>query len=342
MKKIISLLFVLLSCKCFTQNLGGNTVFNFLAQPFSPQVSALGGLNISNISNDVSLVSQNPALLRENMNGQINTAFNSFLAGIKNYSLTGAWRNEKAGANFALGVNYFNYGSITQTDAAGNILGEFKPNDYVLQFTVSKKYLDKWFYGANIKFAVSNYGLYKSSAVAADIGVNYYDADNHFQAGITFKNIGTQLKAYEGASKEELPFDLEIGVTKRLKNAPLQFSLTAHHLQAFNIYYNDTAFNASQGDDSYLSNKFTLQKIFSHLIFSTQLFIGEKLEVTAGYNFLRRFDLNAYNIANGLNGFTFGVGALFSKLHIRYAMGFYQKNLFHQFGLNFNLTGSDL
>lgn len=343
MKYFVFLLtcFILLE-KSFSQNLGGNTVFNFLSQPYAPQISALGGLNISNISNDVALITQNPALLRDNMHGQLNTSFNSFLAGIKNYSLSGAWHAEKSNTNFGFGINYFNYGSLTQTDAAGNVLGEFKPNDYVVQFTTSKKYLNKWFYGATLKFAMSNYGLYKSSAVAMDIGFSYYDEENKLQAALTFKNIGTQLKAYDGASKEELPFDLELGITKRLQHAPIQFSLTAHHLQAFNIYYNDTTFNASQGDDSYLSNKFTLQKICSHLIFSTQLFIGEKLEVTAGYNFLRRYDLNVYNIANGLNGFTFGVGALLSKLHIRYATGFYQKNLFHQFSLNFNLKGTEL
>jgi hypothetical protein len=42
---------------------------------------------------------------------------------------------------------------------------------------------------------------------------------------------------------EELPFDPTFGITKKLKNAPLSFSFTAHHLHQFDIRYNDTVFN---------------------------------------------------------------------------------------------------
>jgi len=266
MKKIIVLFFLIATHYAIAQQLGGNTVFNFLSQPNTAQVSALGGINISNIGKDAGMVFQNPALLRTEMHQQVNASFNNFYAGIKNYSLTTALYAPKPNMNIALGINYFNYGATTQTDASGNIYGEFKPNDYVVQISASKKYLERWWYGATLKFAASNYGQYKSNGVALDVGLTYYDSTNSFQASVVFKNIGTQLKKYDGANKEELPFDLQIGVTKRLLKAPLQFSLTAHHLQAFNIYYNDTAFNASQGNDSYVNSQFTLQKIFSHLV----------------------------------------------------------------------------
>ncbi|MEY2900921.1 MAG: hypothetical protein RLY89_27, partial [Bacteroidota bacterium] len=57
---------------------------------------------------------------------------------------------------------------------------------------------------------------------------------------------------------------------------------------------------------------------------------------------LRRQSLNAYNLTNGLNGFTLGVGLLLDKLHMHYATGFYQQNLFHQVSLNFNFRGDPL
>ncbi|MHA4874898.1 hypothetical protein, partial [Enterococcus faecium] len=96
----------------------------------------------------------------------------------------------------------------TQTDASGNIYGEFKPNDYVIQVSASKKYLERWWYGATLKFVSSNYGQYRSNGVALDLGVTYYDSTKFFQASVVFRNIGTQLKKYDGANKEELPFDL--------------------------------------------------------------------------------------------------------------------------------------
>ena len=89
------------------------------------------------------------------------------------------------------------------------------------------------------------------------------------------------------------------GISKKLAKAPIQFSLTAHHLQKFDILYNDTLYKATEGDDSYKQKKYTLEKIFSHLVFSAQFFIQQKVELTLGYNFLRRNDLNIYNTANG-------------------------------------------
>lgn len=342
MRKIIILIFFFfLSISSKAQTLGGNTIFNFLNQSNTAQLSALGGINISNIGNDVGMSFQNPALLRPQMHQQVNTSFNDFFAGIKNYCLNTAFYLEKTNTNLAVGVNYFDYGIITQTDAAGNILGIFHPNDYVAQISASKQYKEHWWYGATFKFMSSNYAQYKSNGIAFDIGIAYYDSTNLFQASMAVKNVGTQLKTYDGSNtKQELPFDLELGITKRLQLAPIQFSLTAHHLQAFNIYYNDSTFNIAEGmDNNGISG---LQKIVNHLIFSTQFFVSNKIEVTAGYNFLRRNDLNVYSVANGLNGFTMGVGVLLKKLHIRYATGFYQQNMFHQFSLNFIWKGNDL
>lgn len=318
------------------QTLGGNAVFNFLSQSNSAQLSALGGVNVSAIGNDVGMAFHNPALLRDGMHQQLSASFNSFLAGIRNYSLTTAFHAEDMQTNFAVGANFFDYGNITQTDASGLILGTFRPVDYVVQVMASRQYHERFRYGATLKYINSNYGQYRSSGLALDLGLSYYDSANQLQVSVVVKNMGTQLATYDGSNrKEELPFDLQAGVTKRLENAPFQFSLTAHHLQAFNTYYNDTSFRASEGENGYAKNT-TVQKIFSHLVLSAQVFLSDKLEIDAGYNFQRRQDLNAFNVTSGLNGFTFGTAVLLKKLQIRYAAGFYQSNLFNQLSLNLN------
>jgi len=179
-----------------------------------------------------------------------------------------------------------------------------------------------------------------SSGIAADIGIVYYDSASQLQASVVVKNAGTQLKSYtDGGPKEELPFDVEAGITKRLAHAPIQFSLTAHHLQLFNIYYNDTTFNAQEGN---LGGGTGFNKVMAHFVLSAQFFITDKIELSTGYNFLRRQDLDAITSTNGLNGFTMGVGVLLKKLHIRYATGFYQQNMFHQFSINLNWKGESL
>jgi hypothetical protein len=114
----------------------------------------------------------------------------------------------------------------------------------------SRKYHERFQYGLTMKYINSNYGQYRSSGLAFDVGLSYYDTANQLQVSVAVKNMGTQLNTYDGSNrKEELPFDLQAGITKRLANAPFQFSLTAHHLQKFNTYYNDTAFNASEGEN---------------------------------------------------------------------------------------------
>ncbi len=323
---------------CSSQTLGGNAVFNFLSQPNTAQLSAIGGVNVSLIGNDVGMAFHNPALLRNEMHQQVNSSFNAFLSGINQYGVTTAFHLTNKNLNLGVGVQYLNYGTLVQTDASGNVLGNFKPNDYVVQMMISKQYNEHFWIGATTKFIQSNYGIYRSNAVAMDLGLLYYDKEQKIQASVVVKNLGTQLATYSNGNKEELPFDVQAGISKKLKKAPLQFSLTAHNLQRLNIYYNDTSFNASEGG----SNTAGLQKVFAHLILSTQVYVSDHLELSFGYNFLRRQDLNVFGTTSGLNGFTMGTGILIKKLQIRYGTGFYQRNMFHQFSLNFNLIGESL
>jgi len=321
--------------KSGAQTLGGNAIFNFIIQPNSAQLSSLGGVNITNIGNDVGMTFHNPSLLRKQMHGQASTSFNSFVAGIKNYSLTTAYHSKKYNTNFGFGLNYFNYGNIIQTDVSGNEFGTFKPIDFVIQLAGSRQYNDNWFYGATLKLINSRYAQFTSNGVAVDVGVTYADTSSKLQVSVIAKNMGSQLKTYNGDNnKEELPFDLQAGITKRLSKAPFQFSLTAHNLHRFDIHYRDTTFLASEGGGSFRNRKFTLSKIVSHLVFSTQINIADKVEISGGYNFLRRKDLNAFSSTNGLNGFTIGAGLLLKYLQVRYASGFYQQHTFNQLSLN--------
>lgn len=319
-----------------SQTLGGNSAYTFLNLPNTPQLSALGGINISAITNDAGMSFNNPSLLREDMRDQLHVSFNNMYAGVKNYHSLFAFRSDAWKTNFAAGVHFLDYGIIPQTDASGNVYGSFHPTDYVVQLGASRKYAEKWHYGISLKFISSNYGIYRSNAVAMDIGVSYYDTARLFQVSLVMKNMGTQLKKYLNSQGDDLPFDLQAGFTKKLAAAPVQFSLTAHHLQQFNIMYNDTAFNNSNGFDQGNENKsFTLDKIFTHLIASGQVIAGNKIELTIAYNYLLHKELVISNTTNGFTGLSLGVGVLFKKIQIRYARNHYQNNTaYNQLGLN--------
>jgi hypothetical protein len=321
------------------QTLGGNTVFNFLKLPATTELTALGGVNTSYISNDVGLAFNNPSLLKPSMHTQLNAVFNGYFNGITAYHLSFGYHNEKLNTNFLWGIHYLNYGNVQETDASGNIFGRFRPTDWVMQVSASRSYLEKWNYGATLKFISSNYGQFRSNGIAMDVGLLYHDTSSLFSASLLAKNMGTQLKVYDGTEPDDLPFDLQLGVSKRLENSPFGFSLTAHHLHMFDIRYNDVDFNETNGIANGSDKKFTFDKLFRHVVLATNIYLGDKVEVTAAYNYLRRKELNIGNAGNGLNGFSMGAALLLAKLQVRYARAQYQRNMaYNQFGLSMTLN----
>lgn len=305
--------------------------------PNTPQLTALGGINTSVRSADVGLALNNPALLSNKMHSQLNAVFNSFYAGIKTYHLSLAYHQQNLQTNFALGLNYFDYGNVTETDAAGNIRGVLRPVDWALQLAASRRYLQNWTYGISTKFISSSYGVYRSHAIAMDAGILYADSAGLFSVSMLVKNMGTQLKKYSNTRAEDLPFDLQAGITKKLKNAPLSFSFTAQRLHQFHIRYSDTLWATASVVRTHSDN--FLNNLFRHFVFATQVYPIPQIEFTIGYNHLRRQELNIGNTQNGMNGFSLGVGLLVKKLQIRYARSYFQNNTaYTQLGLTLQLN----
>ncbi|TDW96021.1 type IX secretion system protein PorQ [Dinghuibacter silviterrae] len=313
------------------QTLGGQAVFTFLNEGAGPQVNALGGVNVSNAGDDVMMAFAQPALLRDSMHLQMGASINAQYAGIDDYHWMLAYHHAGLGMNFALGGMFVDYGSITETDPSGNILGQFRPHDYDVQGTVAGRYLDRWYYGFTLKFIGSDLGPYRSSGIAGDVGLNYQIGERGWQFGLTAVNMGTQLKSFEGSGKEELPFDLRAGVSKRLLKAPFQFSLTLVHLHQWNLDYADSAFNAQTGA---VTKTGFGHKLMEHVILGAQLFASKYIEVSLGYNYLLRQELSVASTSNGLTGVSFGVGVLLPQITFRYARTAYQLNTgYNQVGL---------
>jgi hypothetical protein len=214
-----------------------------------------------------------------------------------------------------------------------------RPADYVVQLSAARAYGERFHYGATLKFIHSSYGIYRSSAIAMDIGITYTDTAHLLQASLVLKNMGAPLQKYEGTTSADLPFDLQLGISKRLANAPVQFSATVVQAHRFNTRYSDPVFNEENGMVEDNGKKYIFDKIFRHIILATQVYVGDKVELSAGYNYLRRKELSIGNAGNGLNGFSIGAGVLLKKIQIRYARSYYQNNTaYNQFGLNLLLS----
>lgn len=307
------------------QYAGGQTVYNFLRLPVSAQTSAVGGETVSLISHDLSIVHQNPAFLRPYHHNQLSLTFTPMSAGINQYYLAGSMHSPKLATSFATQIQYIGYGSITATDPSGNTMGNFHPRDYHIQLSASRSYLEKWQYGTSLQFIQSNYGAYRSGAMAISIGVNYYDSARQLQVGLVMKNMGIQLSSFVPGERENLPVEVQAGVTKRLSGAPLQVSLTLRDLHRLILFKPDSTIS-------------TADQVFQHLVVGAQAFIAEKIEIGIGYNHLRRRELSIANTSNGFTGFSMGAGVLLHRFQIRYARSFYTNvKGYHQFGIAFSI-----
>lgn len=331
---------VVLACAMFcsfthAQTLGGSTAYNFLKIPASTVLSASGGVNVSYPSGEPGMALYNPSLLRSSLHSQLHLNFLSLPGGIQTYTAGGVYHHDKWNTTLGTQLFFVNYGSIPQTDAAGNVSGQFRPVDLCFQLSASKKYLERWSIGASLKFIHSSYQQFSSQALAADVGVHYYDSANNFSASFLAKNMGIPLKAYAGKG-EELPFDLQLGFTKRLAKSPFGFSVTAQSVHRFNTLYRDTVFN--NANEVKAGNGF-LNKLLGHFVFATHVYLGNHLEATIGYNVLQRRELSTPAGGNGLTGFSTGLRAKFQKLEVQYARTQYQSGIsLNQLGLVLKLN----
>ena len=317
------------------QTIGGNAVFNFLRLPSTPLVTGMGGINISETSNDLGMVMENPALLSEQMNTQLMTGFSTGFNGLNAYAAAGAWHHERSETRLALGLHYLDYGSLTETDASGNNLGIFRPQDWVLRFSMARSYKSKWNYGASLQYIQSSYGVYRANGLAMTIGLQFLDTSRGWSVGLVARNMGTTLRSYSGQGGDDLPFDLQLGFTKSLSNAPFSFSVTAHHLHRLALGYNDVAFDNQAGWSTSNEEKLSLDNLFRHLVLATHVDIGEYLQADLGFNYLRRRELQIGQGGNGLAGFSLGLSLKARRFQLRYARSQYQRSTgYHHFGLN--------
>jgi len=323
---------------------GGQFALDFLRLPQSPHITALGGINVSNPEKDISLALQNPALMRPGLHNELSVNYNAYYAGISVANLAYGYHVAKINTSFALGIQYLNYGSFKQTDDIGNEFGDIKASDYAISLGASRAYGERWRYGAAIKWAHSNLYDRQAAALLADVGVVYADTGNLLTVGITAKNIGYMVKKYDpSGSAEALPFDLQIGLSKRFAHLPLRLMATIHHLYEWDIRYNNPAdIEASNifgtQDTTMDSKSYFADKLFRHFIIGAEVLLGKRITVTVAYNHLRRGELALKDKA-GIAGFSFGANINLNKFQIHYARSYYHiAGAYNEFGLNFSLN----
>jgi len=328
----------------YGQVTGGQYAFAFLRMPNAPHVSALGGINVASPADDISFALQNPALMRPGLHNQLGLNYNHYYAGINIINLNYGYHSEKINTSFLLGIQYLNYGTMTYTDDVGYTYDDFKANDFCVSIGASRSYGEHWRYGATLKLANSTLRDQGATAFLGDVGVVYYDTATLWTVAAVAKNMGVTGKKYNpGNTAEPLPFDMQLGVTKRFRHIPLRLMMTMHHLYTWDVRYDNPAdieqsniFGA--GDTAAAQKSYFADKLFRHFIFAGEFVIARRIGLSVGYNHLRRGELGLKE-RMALAGFSFGVGVYLDKLQVHYARSYYHvAGAYNEIGFNFALN----
>jgi len=307
---------------------GGDNVYEFLNLTHSSLIASLGGVNVSLFENDLNLAYHNPALLNNNMDKSLTLSYVNYFAGI-NYGMTMYSRSFEGIGDFAAGITYLNYGSFKETDESGNITGTFSATEYALSLIYSRQFDSIFSFGVNLKPVLSHLEKYTSFGIALDMGASWHSRDLNTSAGLVIKNLGLQITAYAGESREKLPFEIQAGISHRLTHAPFRFSLTLRHLEKFDLTHD----YPSAGSNTNTSNSGDFgENVLRHMIFGAELIPHKNFYFAAGYNYQRRRELQVESKVSSV-GFSWGFGIRTSYLGLGFG-----RAAFHLAGASNHVT----
>ena len=300
MKKALFVFLMMLGTLLVHAQSESQTEYNFLRLPVSARAAALGGDNITVIEDDEALIFHNPALLASVNDKTINLNYMNYMSGA-NMASASFNRIVREHASWAVSAQYVDYGKIKEVDENNVQTGEFSAKDLSLAGYFSYMLTNRLTGGISARLITSYLGDYNSIGFGVDLGLNYYDADREWSLGVVLKNLGGQLKAYHD-SFERMPFDIQMGVTKRLTGTPFRL-------------------HATLVDLNHLDYKF-----LNHFVVGADVLLTESFWIGGGYNF-RRADEMKITSANGGSshgaGLSFGAGLNLERFKLNLAYGKY-------------------
>ena len=299
MKKCVFTLFLGLF-STILQAQDSQTEYNFLRLPISAHAAALGGNNITIIEDDPSLMFSNPALAASVSDMTVGLSYMNYMKGA-NYMGASFTKAMSDKATLAGGIQYMNYGKMKEVDENNVQLGEFNASEIAVEAIFSYELAKNLVGGITGKFITSYIGSYNSIAVGVDLGLNWYDPEREWSVSAVAKNLGGQVKAYDD-NFGNMPFDLQLGVSKTFAALPVRVSATLVDLTHFNYLF------------------------INHLNLGAEVLLSESLWIGGGYNFRRANDMKigvGDDESSHGAGFSFGGGINLERFKLNLSYGKY-------------------
>ena len=321
LKKIGVFLWFVVSPVC--AQIGGQSVYQFLNLVQSPRQAAMGGKTVTIMDYDVNQANFNPATINPKMGNHLATNYSNYFGEVAYGTASYAYTWDRHVQTLHVGVNYVNYGNFDGYDELGNKTGTFNGSEGAL--TLGYAYNIPWtnlHVGANLKLITSILESYNSFGIATDIGLLYIDDKNDINFGLTFRNMGYQVKPYD-AVHEKLPFEIDAGISQLMENVPIRWHVTFENLQQWNIAFSNP--NRAQGslDGSTKEEQVSFfNNALRHVILGAELFPEKAFNIRLGYNFRRGQELNIIEQRN-FSGVPAGFSLRFNKVRFDYSYAKY-------------------
>ncbi|HYQ58298.1 MAG TPA: type IX secretion system protein PorQ, partial [Draconibacterium sp.] len=298
--------------------IGGEYTYQFLELTNSARIAALGGTQIAILdSSDLNLPYANPALLHREMDNRVLVNYVNYFADV-NYGYASYAKTYEGIGNFAVGMHYINYGQFDEALETGERTGAtFNAAEYALNIIYSNRY-KRLNYGINLKPILSSFETYQSFGIAADLGASFTSKDGYTNVALVVRNIGTQISTYyDGADRETIPLNIQAGISRRLKHAPLVFSATLQQLNHWDLTSSDEdeEFN---GETIHQREESFAKQTMRHLVLGAEILPSENFTLRVGYNYQRRQELKFDNKVSTV-GFSAGFGLKIKRFRFDYA-----------------------
>ena len=268
MSKKMGMLWMVATMSVATFAQDGRQGYQFLNIPVSAHSAALGGANISIVEDDATMMWTNAALMTNVSDNSIALSFNSYIR--SSYLMSAGYTKAICErGTWALGAQMLNYGKMDETDETGAVLGSFSAKDMNFQTSYSYMLNDRWSGAIVAKVLVSNYANYSSTAMGADLALNYFDEERGISFSTVGRNLGGQLSTFhEDEKRQALPFNWAFGISKDFENAPLRISLTADDI--------------TNWEDI---------KFIQHFVLGVDILPSNNTWIALGYNFRRAHEM---------------------------------------------------
>jgi len=275
--------------------------FQLLQIEPSARTAALGGAYTAVADGDVNALFYNPAVPGPATSQSASVSYLNHLADFNAGSLAYSHTLRSLGTTVHGGLRFAHWGTLEGRDRFGNPTGDFGAGETVLT-TGAARSTGALRYGANLHIMYANIERANALALALDLGGVYRVPEHQLAVGASLRHLGGMLDGF-GSTRDPLPLDLQLGISKTLDHLPLFLTATAYDLT-----------NLSDG----ITGGETVDHVLSHLTFGAELQPGDVLRLRAGYNHRRSAEL-ALTDRFDFAGLGLGFGVTVSGLTVDYA-----------------------